>query len=122
MWLCLYSAQSGPGRFDCRSFVNRSPIDAERIHALESFASQASLAIESIADCMSTCNEKSELEDVTSELKKNKDLLMEAERYSALGHMAAQLAHSIRNPITAIGGTAPAGGKSTTRNGCSFWA
>ena len=47
-----------------------------------------------------------ELEDVTSELEKNKDLLIEAERYSALGHMAAQLAHSIRNPITAIGGTA----------------
>ena len=47
-----------------------------------------------------------ELEEVTSELAKNKDLLVEAERYSAVGHMAAQLAHSIRNPITAIGGTA----------------
>jgi signal transduction histidine kinase len=47
-----------------------------------------------------------ELETVTHELEKNKDLLVEAERYSAVGHMAAQLAHNIRNPITSIGGTA----------------
>ena len=47
-----------------------------------------------------------ELEEVTRVLENNKNLLIEAERYSAVGHMAAQLAHSIRNPITAIGGTA----------------
>ena len=47
-----------------------------------------------------------ELEEVTAVLESNKNLLIEAERYSAVGHMAAQLAHSIRNPITAIGGTA----------------
>jgi signal transduction histidine kinase len=31
---------------------------------------------------------------------------VDAERYTALGHMAAQLVHAIRNPITSIGGTA----------------
>jgi C4-dicarboxylate-specific signal transduction histidine kinase len=51
-------------------------------------------------------NKIKELETVTYELEKNKDLLIEAERYSAVGHMAAQLAHNIRNPITSIGGTA----------------
>jgi len=40
------------------------------------------------------------------ELEKNKDLLVEAERFAALGHMAAQLVHNIRNPVTTIGGTA----------------
>ena len=33
-------------------------------------------------------------------------MLIEAERFSALGHMSAQLVHTIRNPITAIGGIA----------------
>ena len=47
-----------------------------------------------------------ELEMVTQELEKNKDLLVEAERYSSLGYMSAQLVHAIRNPITSIGGTA----------------
>jgi signal transduction histidine kinase len=46
------------------------------------------------------------LEAVTQELEKNKDLLVEAERYAALGHMASQLVHNIRNPVTTIGGTA----------------
>ena len=102
----LYSPSRALGVLIADHFVNRSPIDAERIHALESFASQASLAIEHCRLYVDMQRKIKELEDVTSELKKNKDLLVEAERYSALGHMAAQLAHSIRNPITAIGGTA----------------
>ena len=45
-----------------------------------------------------------ELESLNYELDKNKDLLVEAERYSALGQMSAQMVHVIRNPITSIGG------------------
>ncbi len=102
----LYSPSRALGVLIADHFVNRSPIDAERIHALESFASQASLAIEHCRLYVDMQRKIKELEDVTGELKKNKNLLVEAERYSALGHMAAQLAHNIRNPITAIGGTA----------------
>jgi signal transduction histidine kinase len=51
-------------------------------------------------------NKIQELETMTHELEHNKDLLVEAERYAALGHMAAQLVHNIRNPVTSIGGTA----------------
>jgi len=102
----LYSPSRALGVLIADHFVNRNPIDAERIHALESFASQASLAIEHCRLYVAMQRKIRELEEVTSELQKNKDLLVEAERYSALGHMAAQLAHSIRNPITAIGGTA----------------
>jgi signal transduction histidine kinase len=47
-----------------------------------------------------------ELQKVTSELEKNKDLLVESESYSALGQMAAQLVHVLRNPITFVGGAA----------------
>ena len=102
----LYAANRSLGVIIADNFVSRNPITIERIHALESFASQASLAIEHCHLYMAMQRKIQELEEVTSELAKNKDLLVEAERYSAVGHMAAQLAHSIRNPITAIGGTA----------------
>lgn len=102
----LYAANRSLGVIIADHFVSRNPITNERIHALESFASQASLAIEHCHLYMAMQRKIQELEEVTSELAKNKDLLVEAERYSAVGHMAAQLAHSIRNPITAIGGTA----------------
>jgi len=49
-------------------------------------------------------NKIGKLEELTSELDKNKDMLVDAERYSALGQMAAQLVHVLRNPITSIGG------------------
>jgi len=102
----LYSSSRSLGVIIADHFVSRNPITEERIQALESFASQASLAIEHCHLTMAMQRKIKELEDVTGELQKNKDLLVEAERYSAIGHMAAQLAHSIRNPITAIGGTA----------------
>jgi len=102
----LFSPSRALGVIIADHFVSRGPITEEQVHALESFASQASLAIEHCRLYMAMQRQIKELEEVTGELQKNKDLLVETERYSALGHMAAQLAHSIRNPITAIGGTA----------------
>lgn len=102
----LFSPSRALGVLIADHYVSRGPITEEQIHALESFASQASLAIEHCHLYTTMQRKLRELEEVTGELQKNKDLLVEAERYSALGHMAAQLAHSIRNPITAIGGTA----------------
>jgi signal transduction histidine kinase len=102
----LFSPSRALGVLIADHFVSRTPIVEEQIQALESFASQASLAIEHCRLYTSMQRKMNEIEAVAAELQKNKDLLVEAERYSALGHMAAQLAHSIRNPITAIGGTA----------------
>jgi len=102
----LFSPSRALGVLIADHFVSHTPIGDEQIQALESFASQASLAIEHCRLYTSMQRKMNEIEAVAAELQKNKDLLVEAERYSALGHMAAQLAHSIRNPITAIGGTA----------------
>ncbi|MBM9537839.1 response regulator [Desulfobulbus alkaliphilus] len=102
----LYSPSRSLGVIIADHFVTRSAITTEQISALESFAGQASLAIEHCHLYMAMQRKIQELEALTRELDKNKDLLIEAERYSTVGHMAAQLAHSIRNPITAIGGTA----------------
>ncbi|WP_028580395.1 response regulator [Desulfogranum japonicum] len=102
----LYSSSRSLGVLIADHFVSHRPITEERIKALESFASQASLAIEHCHLYMDMERKIKELQAMAEELEKNKDLLVEAERYSAVGHMAAQLAHNIRNPITSIGGTA----------------
>ena len=102
----LYSPSRSLGVIIADYFVTGDPIGPELIHALESFASQASLAIEHCHLYTAMELKIEEMELVTHELEKNKDLLVESERYSAIGHMAAQLAHNIRNPITSIGGTA----------------
>lgn len=102
----LYSPSRSLGVIIADHFVTEAPITEVRIRDLESFASQASLAIEHCNLYMAMEHKIRELETVTYELEQNRDLLIEAERYSAVGHMAAQLAHNIRNPITSIGGTA----------------
>jgi signal transduction histidine kinase/response regulator of citrate/malate metabolism len=102
----LHSQDRPQGVIIADHFVTGRQIDEEQIRALESFATQASLAIEHWRMYMQMENKLKELEAVTEELEKNNSLLVEAERYAAVGQVAAQLAHNIRNPVTAIGGTA----------------
>jgi signal transduction histidine kinase len=102
----LYSPHRFLGVIIADNFVTRQPITTDHIRSLETFAGQASLAIEHSRLYMEMQNKIGELEDLTGELDKNKDMLVDAERYSALGLMSAQLVHVLRNPITSIGGAA----------------
>ncbi|HIJ91093.1 MAG: response regulator [Desulfobulbaceae bacterium] len=100
----LYSPGRAFGVIIADNYVTRRVILDSHVGALELFASQASLAIEQGHLYRDMQHKVAELEAVNQELDRSKDLLVEAERYSALGHMAAQLVHIIRNPITSIGG------------------
>lgn len=102
----LYSPGRSFGVIIADNFVTRRPILDSHVSALELFASQASLAIEHSHLYLDMQKKIGELEALNYELDKNKDLLVDAERYSALGQMAAQLVHTIRNPVTSIGGVA----------------
>ncbi|MCI5211800.1 MAG: hypothetical protein D3910_24150 [Candidatus Electrothrix sp. ATG2] len=110
----LYSSSRSLGVIIADHFVTGKEIDSPLVHALESFASQASLAIEHCRLYTDMEEKIEQLKLVTHELETNKDLLVESERYSALGQVAAQLAHNIRNPITSIGGTARLLSRKTT--------
>lgn len=102
----LFSPNKSLGIIIADNCITGNPITDDDINYLAIFASQASLAIEHSHLYQDMIDKIQALEDVTAELDKNKNLLVDAERYSALGHMSAQLAHSIRNPITSIGGIA----------------
>jgi signal transduction histidine kinase/FixJ family two-component response regulator len=102
----LFSPSRSFGVIIADNFVTGQPITANLLDSLEVFASQASLAVEHSHLYLDQAKKILELELLTEELDKSKNLLVEAERFSALGHMAAQLVHSIRNPITSIGGMA----------------
>ncbi|MBU0728849.1 MAG: response regulator [Proteobacteria bacterium] len=110
----LFSPSKAFGVIIADNFVTREPLADGLINSLELFASQASLAIEHSHLYMEMQKKISELEALNHELDINKDLLVEAERYAALGHMAAQLVHAIRNPITSIGGVSRILSKKTT--------
>ncbi|MCK4839857.1 MAG: response regulator, partial [Desulfobulbaceae bacterium] len=102
----LFSPSRAFGVIIADNFITRLPISSNHIYALEVFASQASLAVEHSHLYHDQVKKIAELETLTEELDKSKNLLVEAERLSALGQMSAQLVHSIRNPITSIGGMA----------------
>jgi signal transduction histidine kinase len=107
----LFSPSKSLGVLIADHFVTRRPITKNLVRSLEIFANQASLAIDHSRLYMEMEDKISELENVTQELEKNKDLLVESASYSALGQMSAQLVHVLRNPITSIGGAARILGK-----------
>ncbi len=100
----LFSSRRPLGVIIADNYVIQNPILPADVIMLELFASQVSIAIEQSNLYLDMRSKITELEAVTHELEKNKDLLVEAGRFSALGQMAAQMVHVLRNPITSIGG------------------
>jgi len=88
------------------NFITHKPITAEDITAMELFANQASLAIEKSKLYNELAQKVASLETVNKELEENRDLMIQVERFSALGEMAAQISHEMKNPLASIGGLA----------------
>jgi signal transduction histidine kinase len=78
------------------NLYNGRPITDDDIQLLTMFTRQAGLAIEN-------CILYKYLEDAHWELKKVQESLLQREKLAALGEMAANVAHEIRNPLVSIG-------------------
>ncbi len=78
---------------------NNVPINDDDMNFLQMFANQAALAID---NAMLYSN----LEKRNQELRSAQDQLVQMEKLTALGKMAADIAHEIRNPLICVGGFA----------------
>ena len=102
----LFTQEEAYGVIIADNFITGSRIEQEDVDALQLFACFASIAISRVRMCKLLKERIEALKTLNEEVEHNKDLLVEAERYAALGRMADQLAHEIRNPLSIIGGMA----------------
>ncbi len=102
----LVSGGQSYGLIIADNCISGRPIHSEDVEALELFSSLASIGLSKAYMCTELQDRLGELERLYDDLERNKDLLIEAERYTALGRMADQLLHEIRNPLSALGGMA----------------
>ncbi len=102
----LYAQEEAYGVILADNFVTGRPIDQADVDALQLFAGLASIAVGKTRMCEMLEERVQALRKLNEEVERNKDQLVEAERYASLGRMADQLLHEIRNPLSTIGGMA----------------
>ncbi len=100
----LFSHGESYGVVVADNLYSNNGISHELLYSLHLFTGLASLAI-----CQSNMyrtleNRMEKLRQVNKAVEKQKHLLVETEKFSAIGRMLDRLLHEIRNPLSAIGG------------------
>jgi signal transduction histidine kinase len=88
------------------NFINRQPITQARLNVLKTFAGYAGVALERSHLYDELRESIVKLQTANENLKANQQKLLQAEKLSAIGELAAYVSHEIRNPLVAIGGLA----------------
>jgi len=100
----LIAAQNPVGILIVDNMVTGVHISESSLNLLKAVISHASVAIERSILTDRLNEQYHELEDAYQKLRENQELLVKTERLSAIGKLAAQMAHEIRNPLVSIGG------------------
>ncbi len=88
------------------NIFTKTPITEDALYSLHLFTGLASLAIYQKNMCQTLEDQVARLKEANRAVQAQKNLLIEVERYSAIGKMLDHLLHEIRNPLAAIGGIA----------------
>ncbi len=88
------------------NIFTKDPISEDALYSLHLFAGLASLAICQRNMCQTLEDRVAKLKEANRAVQAQKNLLIEIERYSAIGRVIDHLLHEIRNPLAAIGGIA----------------
>ncbi|OQX89753.1 MAG: hypothetical protein B6D65_01600 [candidate division Zixibacteria bacterium 4484_93] len=88
------------------NMITKAPIEQKQLDFLKVAANHASLAIERYYLGEKLAEKIKELKKATRALMENQEKLINAERLSTIGQMAAQIAHELRHPLSTIGGMA----------------
>ena len=86
--------------------ITRRAITQEDVEILELLGLQAAQALARGRLTEELARQVASLEAATRELRHNQERMVRSERLTAIGEMAARVAHEIRNPLVAIGGFA----------------
>ena len=102
----LYSRERNIGILLVDNHITKEKIDREETELLDIFAGQASIAIENSRLYKNLEEKLDALKEANEALRENQEKLLQQERLSIIGEMAAKVAHELRNPLVSIGGFA----------------
>ncbi|WP_027713914.1 histidine kinase dimerization/phospho-acceptor domain-containing protein [Desulfuromonas sp. TF] len=88
------------------NIVTGQPIAADDLHSLETFAMPVSFAIERASLYERLQSELKNLTEANRRLGEQQELILRMEKMALVGKLTASISHSIRNPMTIIGGFA----------------
>jgi signal transduction histidine kinase len=102
----LYLANKDLGLLLADNAITQAPIDLPNLRLLQIYAQEASAAIQNMRLYRALMEKIAFCERANQMLRENQHYLLQAERLSTIGKMAALLAHEIRTPLVSIGGFA----------------